>query len=96
MWQRRNFRTNFSFREAQLVELLQIHPELRCRAKPVSKTQRRIGCYAALAVNNACNAVHRHFDLTREFGSRDSNLAQFFGKMFTGMDGGAGHDGFFQ
>jgi hypothetical protein len=60
----------------------------------VSKTQRRIGCYAALAVNNACNAVHRHFDLAREFGSRDSNLAQFFGKMFTGMDGGAGQDGF--
>ena len=39
----------------------------------------------ALAVNNARDAVHRHIDLAREFGSRDgANLAQFFGKMFTG------------
>ena len=51
----------------------------------MSKTQRRIGCDAALAVNDACDAVHRHLDLAREFGSRDAKPAQFFGKMFTGI-----------
>jgi hypothetical protein len=31
--------------------------------------------------------------LAREFGSRNANLAQFFRKMLTGVDGSAGHDG---
>jgi hypothetical protein len=91
-----NFCSNFAFRETQLVELLQIHPELRRRAKPMAETQCRIGCYAALTVNNTRYAVHRHANLARKFGGGDADLAQFFGKMLTGMDRRAGHDDFLQ
>ena len=55
------------------------------------KTQRRVSRDATLAVNDTGNAVHRHIDLARKLGSRDSDLAQFFGKMFTGVDGGTRH-----
>jgi hypothetical protein len=55
------------------------------------KTQRCIGGNAALTVNNAGDTIYRHIDLARELGSRDAHLAQFFGKMFTGMDGSTRH-----
>jgi len=55
----------------------------------VSQAQRRVGCYAALAVMMRVMRFTGTSNLARELGRRDTELAQFFGKMFTWMDGGA-------
>jgi hypothetical protein len=89
--QRSDLRANLAFGKAKLIELLQVHPELRTGAKPVRKPQRRIGGDAPLAVNDARDAIHGYIDLTRKFGGCDAELTQFFGKMFAGMNGGARH-----
>jgi hypothetical protein len=59
----------------------------------VPKAQRRVGSDASLAVNDARDPVHGHVDLARKFGGSDAKLAQFFRKMFTGVDRGTAHDG---
>jgi hypothetical protein len=84
---------NLTFGKTQLIELLQVHPELWTVAKPVRKPQRCVGCDASLAMNNARDTVHRYIDLTRKFGGRNAKLAHFFGKVFAGVDGGTRHDG---
>jgi hypothetical protein len=88
--QRSDLRANLGFSETQLVELLQVHPELRTGAEPVRKAQRRVGGDASLAVNDARDPVHGHVDLARKFGGSDAKLAQFFREMFTGVDRGTG------
>jgi hypothetical protein len=91
--QYRYLRTHLAFGETQFVILLQIHPELRTGAKPVPKTQRRICRYAALAVDDPRDPVHRYVNLTRKLGRADAKFAQFFGQMFAGVDGCTRHDG---
>src|SRR5258708_5573820 len=87
-----DLRANLAFSETQLVELLQVHPELRTGAEPMPKTQRRVGGDSALAMNDARDAIYGHIDLARQFRSADAKLAQFFGKMFAGVNGGTRHD----
>ncbi len=56
------------------------------------KTQRRISGDPALAMNDARDTIYGHIDLARQFRSADAKLAQLFGKMFAGVNGGTRHD----
>lgn len=85
--QRSNLRAYLVFGEAQFVELLQIHPELRRRAEPMPETQRRIGGDPAVTMNDTGNPVHGHVDLTRKFRCADAELAQFFARCSPGWMG---------
>src|SRR5215469_8109600 len=82
---------NFFARQAQLIKLLQIEPKFWAGAKPVAKSQRRIGCDCALTVNDASDSIHRDIDLPRQFGGGNSYFLQLLGKMLAGMYRGARH-----
>ena len=56
---------------AQLIKLLQIHPEPRTGPEPMSQAQRRVGGDAALAVDDAGDPVDGNLDLPR---AREANF----------------------
>jgi hypothetical protein len=74
-------------REAQFVELLKVEPELRAGAEPVAKPQRGVSRYAALAVDDRGDPVHRHVDLARQFRRRDAELLELLCEVLAGMNG---------
>jgi hypothetical protein len=75
----------------QLVELLKIHPELRTCPEPMAESECGVGRNAALTVDNAGNPVDGNFDLARQRRGGQANFAEFFGKVFAWVNGGAGH-----
>ena len=68
--------SDFVARAAQLKERLQVKPEFRGGAEPVTKPQSGVGRHAPLAVDDPCNPVHRHIELAGKF--RGGN-AEFMG-----------------
>jgi hypothetical protein len=84
-------RSQFLLREAKLIELLQIEPVFRARAKPMAETECRIGGHAAFAIHDLGDAIDRHLNLAGQFGCADLEVIEFFSEMFAGMDGSASH-----
>src|SRR3990172_4470133 len=74
-----------------VVERLQIHPELRARAEPVCETKSGIAGNRALTVDDLADAVRGHPDLPRELGRADAEFFKFVGENFAGVDRCAGH-----
>ena len=66
----------------QLVEQLEVHPELRTCSGPVAETQRGVGRDAALAVEDAGEPVDRNLDLARDL----RRCCELLGKMLARMN----------
>ena len=67
-WESLNGLPSFVLSQSQLVEALQIEPELCARSEEMSKAQGCVTGDSALAVQNSCDAVGRHFELTGKLG----------------------------
>lgn len=50
------------FRKPQLIGLLQIHPEFSGSVEKCGQTHRRISCDTAVALDDGCDAISRHFE----------------------------------
>src|SRR5271170_2503479 len=57
----------------------------------MAKTQSRVSRDPAPPPDDLGNAVRGHFNLTRQFGRRDTDLLQLVGEDFAGVDGWPGH-----
>lgn len=79
--------------EAEVVEGLQIEPELDAGAEEVSETQGRIAGDRAGAVQDLGDAVGRHAELACKFSCAHIESVQFFGEVFARVNGGGWHGG---
>jgi hypothetical protein len=79
---------NFLSRQPQLIEILEVQPTLRAGAKPVAKTNCRIGRDAALSVDDSGDPVYLHVNLSRQLSCRNVEFPQLFGKMLAGVNRG--------
>ena len=52
-----DLRPRLLFSQPHIVERLQVHPELRTRAEPVSETQRSVAGDRTLAINDLAEAI---------------------------------------
>src|SRR5580692_12778920 len=59
---------DFRARQAQLVERLQVQPELRTGPEPMPESQGGIRRDAALAVDDPGDAIDRNVELARQLG----------------------------
>ena len=73
--------SRFPLRLAQLVQALQIEPELRPRAKKVAESQRCIPGDGACPFQNLRNPVGGNADSSREFGSADAKSTYFLAEI---------------
>src|ERR1035437_10427971 len=74
-----------------LFRFLKIEPKVWAGPEPMAKPQCCVGGNAALRIDNTRDPVNRHIDLSRQFGGRHVEFFKFVGKMFAGMNRGAGH-----
>jgi hypothetical protein len=74
------------FRDTEVVETLQVEPELRARTEEVAQTQRRIARDGALAIENRRHAVRGNFELTRELRGAHVERLQLLGELITWMN----------
>jgi hypothetical protein len=75
------------FGQPHIVERLQVHPELRTRAEPVSEAQRSVAGDRTLAVNDLADAISGHANLPRKLGGAHAKLFKFVGEDFAGWIG---------
>ena len=84
-WQSAYGRASLLVGGDQIELRLQVQPELRLYAEPVSKPQGRIARHRPLARNDLANAVRRHIDLACKRRGRDAHLFKLVLQDFTGM-----------
>jgi hypothetical protein len=77
--------------EAQVVEALQIEPELGAGAEEVSEAEGRVAGGRAGAVQDLGHAVRWYADLPRELGGAHIERVQFFCEVFAGVNGSDWH-----
>src|SRR5271168_3757839 len=71
---------------AEVVESLEIEPELGAGAKKVGETEGGVAGNGAGAVENLRYAIGGHGDFARQFGGAEVERLQFFGQVFAWMD----------
>jgi hypothetical protein len=69
---------------AQLIDLLQVHPELRAGAEPVTQSQGSVGSDAAGSVDEPGDAIDGNVDLPSELRRRQPELAKLSAKWRPG------------
>jgi len=74
------------FGEPQIVETLQIEPELRAGAEEVSEAQSCVAGNAARPIQDLRDAVGGYANLARQFGGAHIERLQFFSEMLTRMN----------
>jgi len=72
--------------EAQIVEALQIDPELGAGAEEMRQAQRRVGRDVTASVQNLGDAIGGNLQLAGQRGGAHVEFLQFLGQMFSGMD----------
>src|SRR5258708_31477832 len=78
-------------RHAQIVKTLQVKPEFRTRTEEVRQTQGCVASDGALPVQNACDAVGRNMQVSRQLVGAHGKLVQFFRQMLPRMYRGDSH-----
>jgi len=78
-------------RQANFIEALQIQPKLRRGPKEMCQAQGGVAGDRAASMEDFGNAVGRNVEPARQLSRAHVQLAQFFGEVFAGMDGGDGH-----
>src|SRR5260370_24013783 len=81
----------FLLGEAQIVEILQIEPKLRTRAKEMSEAQGRVAGHGACAMQDLRDAIGRNTELSREFRGAHIEGFEFFGEVLTRVNCSDGH-----
>ena len=90
-WELFDFPAGFPLGEAQLVELLQVQPELRAGAEEVGQAQGGVAGDGAPAVEDSGYAVGWNLDVPGKRGGAHVELFQLLGKVFAGVDCRDGH-----
>src|ERR1700686_335492 len=72
--------------EPQVIEALQIQPKLSARAKKMSKPQGGVTCDGSRSVQDLCDAISRHVDLTRQLSRTHIERLEFLSQVFARMD----------
>src|SRR5271155_1189623 len=80
------------FGETQIVEALEIEPELRAGAKGMGQAQGRISGDAASSVEDLRHAVGGHTELAGEFRSAHIQCVKFLSQVLARMNSGDRHD----
>lgn len=78
--------------EAQLVGLLQIHPEFRTGSEPLTKSQHGICGDATLTVDDLGNAIGRNVQIETELMGIDPRFLEFVCENFARMNWQTCHD----
>jgi hypothetical protein len=81
--QRSDLLAGWSLGHAQIIEALQVQPELRARAEEMTKSQRRITRDRTLTVQYSGHAVRRNRELTCEFRGSHLESSQFLVELLT-------------
>jgi len=71
--------------KAQLLELLQVHPEFRTCPSKVPKPQRHVAGHGTARVQNFRDAVRRHLECAPQFKRPHARLFKLSGKILAGM-----------
>jgi hypothetical protein len=77
----------FLLREAQLVLLLQVQPDVWAGAKPVAESQGRFRGDCPLTIDDLRDAVGGHGQCATERGRADAQLLELIRENLTGMNG---------
>lgn len=77
--------------ETQVIEVLEIEPELRTGAEEMSEAQSGVTRHRACAMQDLRDAIRGHAELSREFRGAHIERLQFFGQVLTRMNGSNWH-----
>lgn len=83
----------FLLGETEVVESLQIQPELGARAEEMGEAQGGVAGDGTRAIQDLRDAIGGHAELSRQFGGAHLERVEFFGEVFSWMDSCDGHDG---
>jgi len=83
----------FLLGEAQVIEILEIEPKLRARAKEMSEAQGRVTRHGARAMQDLRDAIGGYAELSGEFRGAHIECLQFFGQVLTRMNRSDWHGG---
>src|SRR5215813_7380447 len=72
--------------ETQIINTLEIEPELCACSKEVSEAQSGIARDGAGSIQDLCDAIGWHVDLSRQLGGAHVERFQFFRQVFPRMD----------
>jgi hypothetical protein len=72
--------------ESQVIETLQIQPKLSARTEKMSKPQGGVTCDGPRSVQDLCDAISRHVDLTRQLSRTHIERLEFLSQVFARMD----------
>jgi len=82
------------FREPQIVEALEIQPELRAGTEKMGEAESCIASDGAGPVQNLRHAIGRHVHFARQFRRAQVERLQFFSQVFSRMDSRDSHNKF--
>lgn len=85
---------DLSFRDANVISGLKVEPELRACTKPMTKPECCVAGNPSLALDDLCNAVSWHIELTCEFRRGDAEFRQLVSKDLARVNGRTAHIGF--
>src|ERR1700722_13155292 len=87
-----DIRAAFALRHTELVELLQIQPELGARAEEVPQTKGRVPSDCSLPIEDVSNPIRRHPELTCQLRRAHIECLKLFGQMLAGMNCATRHN----
>jgi hypothetical protein len=76
LWQLSHPIPDFQAGPAQLIDHLQVEPEFRAGAEPMTEAQSRIGGHATPTVYDLGDAVHRDVDLPGQLSRTDTEFVE--------------------
>jgi hypothetical protein len=80
-------------RDAQVVQTLQVEPELSVGTEKVGESQSGIARDGAFPIQDFGDAVRRNIELPRKLRRAHAQFFQFFGQMLARVNSGYCHDG---